>query len=117
MCPAHLQTFNSCSQLCMQIRFVKADDIWLSPNYHRDSCHLTLCIHNPPKEIREHYFFGLYRALHQYKPRVHWGKEFGVTLQDMQSMSPKLSEFLSVRKRMDPYGIFLNEKLTKSLEL
>ena len=101
----------------MQIRFVKADDVWLSANYHRDSCHLTLCIHNPPREIREHYFFGFYGALHCYKPRMHWGKEFSFTLQDMQSMYPKLKEFLSVRKRMDPNGIFLNEQLAKTLEL
>ena len=101
----------------LQIRFVKSDDIWLSPNYHRDSCHLTLFIHNPPKEIRELYFFGLYRALHYYKPRVHWGKEFSITLQELQSVSPKVNEFLTIRKRLDPNGIFLSNQLAKTLGL
>ena len=100
-----------------QIRFVKSDDIWLSPNYQRDSCHLTLCIHNPSEEVRERYLFGLYRALSRYKPRVHWGKDFDVTREELQNVYPKLDEFLAIRRKLDPHGMFVNEQLAKSLQL
>ena len=64
--------------------------------------------------MRELYFFGLYRALHRYRPRMHWGKEFDIAPKEVQSMYPKLSEFLTIRKRMDPHGMFLNEQLAKT---
>ena len=39
--------------LLTQIRFVQADDIWLSPNYERNSCHITQTIYNPSEEHRQ----------------------------------------------------------------
>ena len=38
--------------LSLQVRFVQADDIWLSPEYNRDSCRITLSIYNPSEENR-----------------------------------------------------------------
>ena len=96
---------------------MKSDDIWMSPNYERDSCHITLCIYNPTKEKRELYFFGLFKALSRFKPRVHWGKEFNIKRNELQTMYPKLGEFLAVNERLDPYGIFWNELLQKSFEV
>lgn len=67
--------------------------------------------------MRELYFYGLFRALHRYKPRVHWGKEFSINLEDVQSMYPKLTNFLAIREQMDPHRIFVNDLLAKTLEL
>lgn len=67
--------------------------------------------------MRELYFFGLYRALGHLKPRLHWGKEFNLTLNEVQIMYPKLDQFLAIRRVTDPHGIFVNELLANTLKL
>lgn len=96
---------------------MKSDDIWLSPNYQRDSCHMTLCIHNPSQVMKETYFFGFFRAVERFEPRVHWGKEFSLTSYEANAAYPKLKEFLKVREKLDPKGMFLNNVLAKTFGL
>ena len=107
------------SLLHVQVRFVKADDIWLSPNFERDSCHITLTIVTPQKVVSEKYFSEVYHSLRRlgFEPRVHWGKEFNITPDELQSMYPKLKDFVAIRKELDPFGIFLNQLLARTFEL
>ena len=101
----------------MQVRFVKSDDIWLSPNFERDSCHLALMTSYLPPRMTQMYFDMVYRAFEElnFRPRFHYGKVFNVTSTQMKAAYPKLDEFLRVRSRSDPDGIFLNDVLVKLL--
>ena len=103
--------------LPLQIRFVQEDDIFLSPNYHRDSCHLTLCIKNPSDVDRLRYFSGFFQTLADrgFKPRIHWGKYFNLTSKEVHRFFPKLNTFLDIRERLDPDQILVSVELAKTL--
>ena len=45
-----------------QVRFVRSDDIWLSPNYKRDSCHITEMIYSLSVETSILYFNSVHNA-------------------------------------------------------
>ncbi len=101
----------------MQVRVVKGDDMWLSPNYQRDSCHLTMCIYNPTIKRRLDCYKKLYEAVAKFNPRFHWGKYFDLTPADMEKMYPRFKDFLKIRSQLDPSGLFLNEQLAGTFGL
>ena len=96
------------------MRFVQADDIWLSPNYERNSCHITICLYNARKAIRHTYFGEFYKATRKFGARVHWGKHFKLTPDEVKELYPKLEDFARARAELDPKGVFLNEFLQKT---
>ncbi len=98
------------------MRFVQADNIWLSPDYQRDSCHITLCLYNTRKEVRELYFKEVYKATKKFGARLHWGKYFELSPDEVKTLYPKLSDFAKVRAALDPGGVFLNEVLQKTFD-
>lgn len=94
-----------------QIRFVSADDIWLSLNYQQDSCHLTVIIYDPSQQLKEGYFSSLHQSLHMagLQPRIHLGKY--ADLRNTPNIYPKYSDFKKIRKQMDPHKLFVNKML------
>jgi len=87
---------------------VKGDDIWLSPNYGRDSCHITLMIYNPSVATKQHYFDEFFRAIERFQPRFHWGKYLNLTPNKVKEVYPRAPDFARIRAQMDPKGIFVN---------
>lgn len=91
------------------MRFVRGDDVWLSPDYGRDTCRITLTIRNPSDSTRRKYFTEAFRALGRFSPRVHWGKAFELQPEQVKEMYPRFEDFKRVRAKMDPSGVFLTE--------
>ena len=96
------------------MRFVQADDIWLSPDYGQDTCHITVTLYNAAKETRRLYFNEVYKATKKYHARLHWGKYFELTPSDVREGYPMVGEFGKVRSRLDPKGVFMNQQLHKT---
>jgi len=86
----------------------------MSPNYQRDSCHITQTIYNPSVETRLQYFSAFHNATRKFHGRFHWGKDFNLTPKEVGSLYPKFGDFSRVRGLMDPNGIFLNDLMTKT---
>ena len=103
--------------LSIKVRFVKSDDIWLSPNYRQDGCHLTLMTSNLSPTTRQLYFDTVFRTFEglDFRPRFHYGKVFNITSAQMRAAYPRLDDFLQVRSKIDPDGIFLNDMLVELL--
>jgi len=103
----------------LQVRFVKADSIPLSPDYKRDGCHVTLLIVNASLRNRERYFNGFFTALVKagLSPRPHWGKSFNLSSSDVAGMYPGLSDFLSIREKLDSQKMFVNDLLSRTFGL
>lgn len=99
----------------MQVRFVAPDDIWLSMNYKRQSCHITVIIYNPSAAFKNIFFSSLYEAIHSLgaKPRPHFGKYFNLTVEEMADLYPKFMDFKQVRMRLDPSARFVNSLLAE----
>jgi FAD-linked oxidoreductase len=93
----------------IEVRFVKGDDIWLSPFYQRDCC--SIAVHRYFDEDYTPYFRTIEPIFRKYHGRPHWGKLNSLQQQDFRSLYPRWDDFAEVRREMDPQGRFLNPYL------
>ena len=93
----------------IEVRFVKGDDIWLSPFYQRDCC--SIAVHRYFDEDYTPYFRTIEPIFRKYHGRPHWGKLNSLQQQDFRSLYPRWDDFVEVRREMDPQGRFLNPYL------
>lgn len=99
----------------IEVRFVKEDDIYLSPAFESTRCYIA--VHMYYKMSYKKYFQGVENIFLEYNGRPHWGKRHTLTNELVKQKYPKLRVFLDQRKKMDPEGIFLNDHLRKLFDL
>ena len=97
----------------IEIRFVKADDIWLSPAYQRASVYFA--VHTYRGEDHRFYFEGVQEIFRHYQGRPHWGKWHSLKAQDFAKLYPRFADFNRLRKDLDPKGVFMNDYLKEIL--
>jgi len=90
----------------LEFRFVKSDDVWLSPFYQRDS--ISVSVHQYYKQDYRPLFDVVEPIFRKYDGRPHWGKLHTCKAQDFAAMYPRWQDFLKVRTQFDPEGKFLN---------
>ncbi|MFK0570667.1 D-arabinono-1,4-lactone oxidase [Endozoicomonas sp.] len=93
----------------IEFRYVKGDDIWLSPFYQRETC--SIAVHRFFEEDYQVYFNAIEPILRKYHGRPHWGKLNKLDAQDFARLYPKWDDFRQVRQQLDPQGRFLNPYL------
>lgn len=93
----------------IEIRFVKGDDIWLSPAYQRDSVYFA--VHTYISEDYRPYFACMEEIFKKHGGRPHWGKMHSLKKNDLQKVYPRLGDFEKLREKHDPMGVFLNPHL------
>ena len=93
----------------IEIRFVKGDDLWLSPAYQRDSVYFA--VHTYIKENYRPYFEEMQRIFKRHGGRPHWGKWHNLKHHDFEAVYPKFHEFIKLRTELDPQGVWLNDHL------
>jgi FAD-linked oxidoreductase len=79
-----------------EFRFVKGDDVWLSPFYQRDS--VTIAVHQYFSHDHQKLFAmaeGIFR-LHEGRP--HWGKIHTRTADELKGLYPRFDDFRRVRR-------------------
>ncbi len=99
----------------IEYRYVKGDDIWLSPFYQRNSC--SISCHNFHDKDYKKYFALLEPIFLKYQGRPHWGKLHTLTAQQQAANYAKFNDFLAVRQDMDPKGLFTNAHIEQVLGL
>ena len=97
----------------IECRVVNADDIWLSPSYERESAYIAF--HMFKGMPYESYFRDMEAIMRKYEGRPHWAKMHNLNQKDLQNLYPKLSDFLTIREKLDPNGMFMNEYLEEKL--
>jgi xylitol oxidase len=99
--------------LIAEIRTMRADDLWLSPAYGRDTVGLHFTW------TQEEAVFGLLptidAALAPFQARPHWGKVFDTDASRFDSLYPHLADFRALAERMDPSGKFRNAYLDRTV--
>ncbi|MUV36720.1 L-gulonolactone oxidase [Lentibacillus sp. JNUCC-1] len=95
----------------IECRYVKADHIWLSPAYNRDSAYVA--VHMYKGMPFQPYFDALEEVFRHYEGRPHWGKMHTMTYEELNTAYPQLQNFLDLRQELDPNGLFLNSYLQK----
>ncbi|MGW0138240.1 D-arabinono-1,4-lactone oxidase [Streptomyces calvus] len=93
-------------QTC-EVRTVAADDQWLSPSYGRDTVavHFTWVEDTPAvlpvvRRVEE--------ALAPFDPRPHWGKVFTAPAAELRARYPRMHDFHTAARDLDPRGKFTN---------
>ncbi|WP_113926262.1 FAD-binding protein [Cognataquiflexum aquatile] len=97
-----------------EIRSIKADELWMSTCYQRDS----IAVHTTWKqEIPEVMALlpKMEAKLEPFSPRPHWAKLFTISSQKLQERYPKMEEFKSLLAKHDPEGKFRNGFLDEHL--
>lgn len=93
----------------IEFRFVKGDDIWLSPFYRRDA--VTISVHQYNRQSHEPLFKAVEPVFWKYGGRPHWGKIHSLKAEALSKLYPQWDRFRALRKRLDPDTKFLNEYL------
>ncbi|MGN8132753.1 D-arabinono-1,4-lactone oxidase [Arthrobacter sp. RC1.1 241] len=91
----------------VEVRWVKADDAYMSQFQGRDSTVITLT--TKPGTDYWQFFRDADAVLQEFEPRAHWGKIHFMTRSRLERLYPGLDTFIQVRREFDPRGIFLND--------
>jgi FAD-linked oxidoreductase len=98
----------------VEVRFVAADDVLLSPAYGRDSCQLGGYSARGPDNAR--YLEAFETLMLSFDGRPHWGKEIRARRKALEVVLPKLMVFDGIRRRLDPQGRFGNRFVRQVFE-
>jgi len=90
----------------MEVRFVPADDIPMSPAFGRDSCYLGAYVASRKWTVPYHRDFE--NLMRDFDGRPHWGKLFSRIAEDFARLYPEYHAFNNLRRACDPHGLFRN---------
>ncbi|MDG1086358.1 MAG: D-arabinono-1,4-lactone oxidase [Acidimicrobiales bacterium] len=90
-----------------EIRTVRADDLWLSPQYERDCVGFHFTWHHDV-DAAHHAGRLVVDTLAPFHPLPHWGKVFDPSQFTFPALYPKLTEAHRVFTAADPSGTFRN---------
>jgi FAD-linked oxidoreductase len=96
-----------------EVRFTKGDDAYLSTAAGRDTCYIA--VHQYRGMDFDSYFRGVERIMDDYDGRPHWGKRHFQTAATLAPRYPDWDAFQSVRRRLDPEGVFSNDYVDRVL--
>lgn len=97
----------------VEVRFVAADDIALSPAYGEERCFVA--VHMYQGQAYEQYFRGVESIMDSVGGRPHWGKLHYQTATTLAPRYPEWEQFQAVRSKLDPAGCFANAYLDRVL--
>jgi L-gulonolactone oxidase len=92
---------------------VKPDEAFLSPDYGRPT--VTISAHQPAERSYRAFFADVEAIFRNHAGRPHWGKLHNLSAKELAPLYPKWGEFLSVRAKLDPKGVFANAFLRRVL--
>ena len=97
-----------------EFRTIAADDLWMSPCYHRSS----LALHftwKPEAESVQALLPEIEAKLAPFEPRPHWAKVFTMAPEKIHAQYAKLSAYRALVTRYDPQRTFRNAYLDRNI--
>lgn len=94
-------------------RFVRGDDIYLSPAQGRDSAYIACHVYYKKDFLP--YFTALEAILRDHEGRPHWGKWHTMKAAELAGRYPHYQDFNRHRGEQDPEGVFLTSYLAELL--
>ena len=91
-----------------ELRTVAADDLWLSPAYEQDSLAVHFTWVDDAAAVAP-VVAELEQRLAPFGPRPHWGKVFTMPPAAVQPLYPRLPDVVTLRRELDPDGVFGND--------
>ena len=93
----------------VEVRCAPADDIPLSTASGRDTAYVAL--HQYRRTPYDRYFTAVEKLFGEVGGRPHWGKLHNLGAAELRSRYPRFDDFQSVRRDVDPEGLFRNAYL------
>jgi len=97
----------------IEVRVAAADDIPLSTAGGRDSAYVA--VHSPIGVDHTAYFGAVAQIMAEHDGRPHWGKMHDLDADRLRKLYPAFDDFVSLRDRLDPGGLFSNIYLDRVL--
>ena len=94
----------------VEYRTLAADDVWLSTANSRPT--VTISVHQDIRQDETDYFRACEAVFLSYAGRPHWGKVHYLNGTQLGERHPDWARWWSVRDRVDPAGVFLNDYLS-----
>ena len=95
----------------LEVRFTAPDDIWMSTGYDRANAYIA--VHQYHRMDHGPYFDGIEKILSAADGRPHWGKLHTLDAADLRARYPRFDDFVAVRDKLDPEGLFSNDYLDR----
>ena len=86
----------------------------MSPNYQREN--LVVSVSGQPGAEYWPYLRACDSLFAEFSGRPHWGKLHFMTADRLARLFPRYEDFVEVRRRFDPNGLFLNDHLRPLFE-
>ena len=93
----------------VELRFVAADDAFLSQNHGRESA--VISVTSAPGKPQAGFFERCDALFTAHGGRPHWGKLHYTSVERLTEQFPGYPRFCEIRRQFDPDGVFLNEYL------
>jgi FAD-linked oxidoreductase len=93
----------------LEVRYVKADDIMISPASGRDAVYIA--VHQYNGMDYQEYFKTIEEIFWKYDGRPHFGKMNTMNKEQFMKTYPNWEKFAQIQKGCDPRGIMLNDYL------
>lgn len=100
-------------QFPLEVRFLAADDVWLSGAQGRASA--IVSVHQYRASPLAGYFDHVERVVAEHGGRPHWGKMHHLGLAELERVHSHLTAFRAVRDRLDPQRVLTNPYLARVL--
>lgn len=97
----------------VEVRLLAADDVWLSTSHGRDTAYVAVHQYHRMKYAR--YFAAFEAIVAEHAGRPHWGKLHTLDAERLRPLYPRFDDFLAVRRKLDPTGLFGNAYLERVL--
>ena len=97
----------------VEVRFARADEVWLSTAYGRETAYVA--VHQYHRRDHRAFFDGVEPILRAAQGRPHWGKLHSLAAPELRDIYPRFDDFLAVRDRVDPGRTFTNPYLRRVL--
>jgi FAD-linked oxidoreductase len=97
----------------IECRYVRGDDIYLSPANGRDSAYIA--VHMYRRMAYREYFAAVEAIFRDFGGRPHWGKMHMLTAAELCGLYPHWARFQAARRQLDPDGVLQNAYLNQIL--
>ncbi|MGG5259106.1 D-arabinono-1,4-lactone oxidase [Phycicoccus avicenniae] len=98
----------------VEVRFVGADDVWLSTAYERENAYVAVHQYHRMDPRR---LFAVFEAIvAEHEGRPHWGKVHTLGAERLRGLYPRFDDYRAVRDRLDPTRLFTNAHVAHLLD-
>lgn len=97
----------------IEVRTAAADELWLSTAHGRATGYIA--VHRYWRDDPSEYFDGVEAIMRAHDGRPHWGKMHTLGADELRPHYPHFDEFVALRDRLDPRGLFRNAYLDRVL--